>query len=127
MDSIELAGTSSAAVATGIPTGAYMLRRLGPNHVEDIVSAEFGSASAVPEGGSLGLVSAGFLALAGASPSKTREIGHYVAVVPLHEAEFAKKSPAKKNLKQKKAPKGQSRCSDGHWRMIDDRPVYICD
>lgn len=58
---------------------------------------------------------------------KAKEIRQYVELVPAYEAEFARKSPANKNLKQKKAKKERPRCTEGHWRTIDDRPVFICD
>jgi hypothetical protein len=51
----------------------------------------------------------------------------YVEMVPLYEAEFSKKSPAKKTLKEKGVRKGRYLCTEGHWVTIDDRPVFICD
>ena len=56
----------------------------------------------------------------------SRETQLYVEQVPLYEAEFALKSPANKNMKQRGVRKGQYRCTVGHWRTIDDRPVFIC-
>lgn len=70
---------------------------------------------------------ASFLELAGASSSKAKEIREYVELVPVYETEFAEKSQANKKFKQKKASKGRYRCTEGHWRTIDDRPVFICD
>ncbi|MBI3011812.1 MAG: transglycosylase SLT domain-containing protein [Candidatus Omnitrophica bacterium] len=55
-----------------------------------------------------------------------KETQQYVAKVSLYEAEFALKSSANKNLKKKEARKGKYLCTVGHWRMIDDRPVFIC-
>lgn len=56
----------------------------------------------------------------------SRETQQYVEKVPLYEAEFALKSPANKNVKKKSVRKGKYRCTVGHWRTIDDRPVFIC-
>lgn len=67
-----------------------------------------------------------FLEKAGARGSKPREIKDYVEIVPIYEAEFARKSPANKQIKHKKPRKELTRCTDGHWRTIDDRPVFIC-
>lgn len=68
-----------------------------------------------------------FLEAAGAIGTKPKEIRDYVERVSAYELEFAQKSPAKKTLKQKKAKKEAPRCTEGHWRTIDDRPVFICD
>ena len=67
-----------------------------------------------------------FLELAKATPRKASEIRHYVEAVLAYEIEFAKKSTAKKSLKRKQANKQTSWCTVGHWRTIDDRPVFIC-
>ena len=56
----------------------------------------------------------------------SRETQQYVEKVPLYEAEFALKSPANKNMKKKGARKGKYLCTVGHWRTVDDRPVFIC-
>ena len=56
----------------------------------------------------------------------SRETQQYVEQIPLYEAEFALKSPANKNIKKQGVRKGQYRCTVGHWRTIDDRPVFIC-
>lgn len=56
----------------------------------------------------------------------SRETQHYVEQVPLYEAEFALKSPANKNMKKRGARKGKYPCTVGHWRTIDERPVFIC-
>ena len=58
--------------------------------------------------------------------SLPRETQQYVERVRLYEAEFALKSPANKNMKKQGVRKGQYRCTVGHWRTIDDRPVFIC-
>lgn len=58
---------------------------------------------------------------------KVQEIRHYVEIIPIYEAEFARKSPANKNIKHKNVRKELTRCTEGHWRTIDDRPVFICD
>ena len=58
--------------------------------------------------------------------SLSRETQQYVEQVPLYEAEFALKSPANKNMKKQGVRKGRYRCTVGHWRTIDDRPVFIC-
>lgn len=55
------------------------------------------------------------------------QMRHYVGAVPLYETEFANKSPAAKHLKSKEPRKDRYRCTEGHWRTIDDRPVFICD
>ena len=68
-----------------------------------------------------------FLESAGAEGTLADQTRQYVRQVPLSEAEFAQKSLAKKQLKQKAVNKGTSPCSDGHWVTIDSRPVFICD
>ena len=55
-----------------------------------------------------------------------KETQQYVETVPRYEAEFALKSQADKNVKRKGVRKGKYRCTVGHWRTIDDRPVFIC-
>ncbi len=68
-----------------------------------------------------------YIAAAKAGLVKQEETRAYVEVVPLFEEEFAKKSPANKNLKEKEVRKGRYLCTEGHWVTIDDRPVFICD
>ena len=68
-----------------------------------------------------------FLELAGASKTTANEARQYIEKVPPYESEFAAKSPADKNMKQKEPRKGDYRCTEGHWRTIDDRKVFICD
>ncbi|MBI4353529.1 MAG: transglycosylase SLT domain-containing protein [Candidatus Omnitrophica bacterium] len=68
-----------------------------------------------------------FLESAGASKTTANEARQYVKNVPLYESEFASKSPADKNIKQKEPRKGNARCTEGRWRTIDDRRVFICD
>lgn len=68
-----------------------------------------------------------FLELAGVAEAKAEEIRQYIEMVLSHEAEFALKSPADKDMKEKKVRKGKYRCTEGHWVTIDDRPVFICD
>lgn len=68
-----------------------------------------------------------FLEAAGATETKAIEIRQYVEIVPHYELEFSKKSSADKNIKQKEPRKGKYRCTEGHWRTIDDRRVFICD
>lgn len=63
---------------------------------------------------------------AGADEFTAEAIRRYVERVPAYEREFARKSPANKKLKQKAAKKERVRCTVGHWRTIDDRPVFIC-
>jgi len=67
-----------------------------------------------------------FIAEAGTTSAKERETREYVEEVLRNEAEFAIKSPADKNKKQKKPGKKQAWCTEGRWRTIDDRPVFIC-
>ena len=67
-----------------------------------------------------------FIAEAGTTPAKEQEAREYVEKVLGYEAEFAIKSPADKKKKQKKPRQKQARCTEGHWRTIDDRPVFIC-
>lgn len=62
---------------------------------------------------------------AGAGRAQQMETAQYVERVLTDEAEFALKSPANKNLKG--MPKGKYRCMEGHWRMMDDRAVFLCD
>lgn len=64
-----------------------------------------------------------FLEAAGATRSKAVEIKDFFEKVLSYELEFSKKSPANKKVKRKEA---KYRCTDGHWRTIDDRPVMIC-
>lgn len=59
--------------------------------------------------------------------STADQMREYVKKVALYEAEFASKSPADKMAKSKEPRKGIYRCTEGHWRTIDDRPVFICD
>lgn len=69
----------------------------------------------------------GFLEKAGATKNKVKEICDYVENVLAYESEFAEKSPANKNVKNKEGRKSEIRCAEGHWVTIDDRPVFICD
>ena len=64
---------------------------------------------------------------AGDDRVQAEEVTQYVEPVLTYEAEFALKSPANKNLKGKGVRKGQYRCMEGHWRMIDETLVFICD
>ena len=59
--------------------------------------------------------------------AKAHETRQFVETVPSYEVEFARKSPADKNVKSKEPRKGRRSCANGRWRTIDDRPVYICD
>ncbi len=68
-----------------------------------------------------------FLESAGATQNKANEIRRYVEKVMLFELEFAKKSPANKNIKPKERRKKKYRCTEGHWVTIDDRHIFICD
>ncbi len=68
----------------------------------------------------------GFIAEAGTTPAKERETKEYVEDILRYEVEFAIKSPADKSKKQKKPREKQAWCTEGHWRTIDDRPVFIC-
>ena len=68
-----------------------------------------------------------FLESGNTKKSTADRMRQYVEKVPLHEAEFAIKSPADKKTKSKEPRKGKYRCANGHWRTIDDRPVFICD
>jgi len=68
-----------------------------------------------------------FLESANTSELKADEMRQYVEKVPSYEAEFALKTQANKNLKHKEVSKEKSRCTEGHWVTIDDRPVFICD
>lgn len=68
-----------------------------------------------------------FLESAGADDSAANETREYLAKVPSYETEFAEKSKADTNIKQKDPRKDNIRCTEGHWRTIDDRRVFICD
>ncbi|MEW5758726.1 MAG: transglycosylase SLT domain-containing protein [Candidatus Omnitrophota bacterium] len=68
-----------------------------------------------------------FLEAAGATKNKAEEIRGYIEKVLFYEAEFAQKSSADKNSKQKEGKKPRIRCTEGHWVTIDDHPVFICD
>lgn len=63
---------------------------------------------------------------AGANEFTAEGTRRYVERVPAYEMEFARKSPANKKLKQQAAKKERVRCTVGHWRTIDGRPVFIC-
>lgn len=67
-----------------------------------------------------------FVAEAGGGEPKEKEVMEYVEKVLGYEAEFAIKSPADKSKKQRKPGKKQAWCTEGRWRTIDDRPVFIC-
>lgn len=67
-----------------------------------------------------------FLEAANATEAKAAETRAYVETVPSYEIEFAQKSLANKNLKQKTMKEAKNQCTDGHWVTIDDRPVFIC-
>lgn len=59
--------------------------------------------------------------------SMADQVRQYVQKVPSYEAEFASKSAADKTIKSKQPRKSRYPCTKGHWRTIDDRPVFICD
>ena len=67
-----------------------------------------------------------FLESAGDSVATAKQTRAYVDMVPLYEAEFAMKSPANKNLKRKIPQHARRRCTEGRWRTIEGRPVFIC-
>lgn len=69
----------------------------------------------------------GFLAKAGATENKTKEICGYIDNVSAYEEELAEKSPADKKVKDKEGKGPKISCTQGHWVTIDDRPVFICD
>ena len=64
---------------------------------------------------------------AGANPAQMEEITDDAEEVVTHEAEFPTKFSANKSLTQTAARKEKYRCTEGHWRMTDDRAVFICD
>ena len=68
-----------------------------------------------------------FLEAADTTKDKAHETRQFVEKTLSHEAEFAIKSTADKNVKRKEPREGTDRCTEGHWRTIDDRPVFICD
>ncbi len=68
-----------------------------------------------------------FLEEAGATEYKAKQIGEYVDNILSYESEFAEKSLANKNFKNKESKKSGIRCAAGHWVTIDDHPVFICD
>ena len=57
----------------------------------------------------------------------TDETRHYIPKVLSYEDEFAVKSPLNKTVKQKATRGRKYRCTEGHWRTIDGRSVFICD
>ena len=67
-----------------------------------------------------------FLKAAKVKADKIKEITDYVTQVPEYEAEFAKKSPADKNAKDKKIVKPKIQCTDGHWITKDHHHIFIC-
>lgn len=67
-----------------------------------------------------------FIAEAGTTPAKEREVREYVEWVLRYETVFAIKSPADKTQKHKEPRDKHAWCTEGHWRTIDDRPVFIC-
>ncbi len=68
-----------------------------------------------------------FLEAAKTTKDKADETRQFVEKTLSHEAEFAIKSTADNDVKRKEPRKGTDRCTEGHWRTIDDRPVFICD
>lgn len=67
-----------------------------------------------------------FIALAGTTKAKEREAIEYVEKVLSYESAFAITSPTDKSKKRKKPGKRQAWCTEGHWRTMNDRPVFIC-
>ena len=67
-----------------------------------------------------------FLKAAKATDDKVIEIREYIENVTSYEDEFSIKSKADKKIKDKE-PREEKRCTEGHWRTIDDHPVFICD
>ncbi|MBI5873312.1 MAG: transglycosylase SLT domain-containing protein [Candidatus Omnitrophica bacterium] len=68
-----------------------------------------------------------FLEGARATKVKAEEIRRYIEDIFAYVIEFAKKSAADKNVKDKEGKKPGYSCTEGHWVTIDDRPVFICD
>ncbi|PIQ81999.1 MAG: hypothetical protein COV76_05935 [Candidatus Omnitrophica bacterium CG11_big_fil_rev_8_21_14_0_20_64_10] len=62
---------------------------------------------------------------AGAGRAQQMGTAQYVENVLTAEAEFALRSSANKNLKG--MPRGKYRCMEGHWRMMNDKAVFLCD
>lgn len=62
---------------------------------------------------------------AGAGRTQQTGTAQYVERVLTDEAEFALKSPANKNLKRVR--EGKYRCMEGHWHVMGERPVFLCD
>ena len=68
-----------------------------------------------------------FLKAAKVDPNIIQQINGYIPKVPEYEAEFAKKSSADKNAKDKKIVKPKIQCTDGHWITKDHHHIFICD
>lgn len=62
---------------------------------------------------------------AGAGRAQQMGTAQYVERILTAEAEFALKSPVNKNLKRVR--KGKYRCMEGHWHVIGERTVFLCD
>ena len=57
--------------------------------------------------------------------STADQMREYVKKVAVYEVEFTSKSPTDKMMKSKEPREGTYRCTDGRWRTIDERPVFI--
>ena len=68
-----------------------------------------------------------FLESKDTSASKADQMRQYVENTLRYQTEFTRISPASNHMKRKSTGKGTSRCTEGHWVTIDDRPVFICD
>lgn len=66
-----------------------------------------------------------YLASAGATANKSKEIQEYVENVLKYEAEFSKKSKADKNAKAGKPKRVKKLPTGGHWITLDGRHIFI--
>jgi membrane-bound lytic murein transglycosylase MltF len=69
----------------------------------------------------------GYLEAAGVISETAATGREYVDDVLKNEAEFAQKSLADKNVKNKRPGKKTGSCVNGHWVTKDDHPIFICD
>lgn len=67
-----------------------------------------------------------FLKAAKVKADKIIEIRNYVPKILQYQDEFAKKSPADTNVKDRKIVKPKIQCTKGHWITKDHHHIFIC-
>lgn len=68
-----------------------------------------------------------FLEAAGVKPDTASKGRKYVDDVFKNEAEFAQKSTADKEVKNRRPGKLEGNCTNGHWITKDHHHIFICD